>query len=130
MTGNSILHQILARGDGFGHREHLELTWRCLEDHDPDGALAIVADAIRRVADAHGAANKYHATITSAWVRCVAVHRERWPAATFDEFIERNPALLDPKLLDHHFSARLLAADEARSAVVAPDRRPLPALAA
>jgi hypothetical protein len=129
MTGNAILHDILARGEGFGHREHLELTWRSLEDHEPDAALALVEDAIRRVAVAHGAPSKFHATITSAWVRCVAVHRERWPADSFGGFIERNPALLDGKLLEHHFSQRLLAGDEARSTVVDPDLRPLPALA-
>jgi hypothetical protein len=129
ITTNPILQQILARGEGFGHRQHLELTWRCLEDHEPDAALAIVADAIRRVAAAHDATDKYHATITSGWVHCVAVHRERWPADSFERFIERNPALLDSKLLGHHFSRDLLACDEARSTVVDPDLRPLPALA-
>ena len=128
MAETTILHEILARGEGFGHRQHLELTWRCLDEHDPDAAAAIVADAIGRVAAAHGAEDKYHATITNGWVRCVAVHRERWPADGFDEFIGRNPALLDPKLLNHYFSPALLARDEARSAVVGPDRRALPAL--
>ena len=74
-------------------------------------------------------ADKYHATITSGWVHCVAVHRERWPAHSFDEFIERNPGLLDPKLLEHFYSPRRLFSDEARAAVVDPDLRALPALA-
>ncbi len=125
-----MLQEILARGEGFGHRQHLELTWRCLEDQTPDEALAIVADAIRHVAAAHGAPDKYHATLTSAWVRCVAVHRERWPAGSFDEFIARNPDLLDAKLLEHFYSPNLLFSDAARTAVTSPDRHPLPALAA
>ena len=129
MTEESILHEILARGDGFGHRQHLELTWRCLESHPPEEALAIVADAIRRVAAAHGAAAKYHATITSGWVRCVAVHRERWPADDFNQFIDRNPELLDPKLLEHFYSPDLLFSDAARAAITSPDRRALPVLA-
>jgi hypothetical protein len=130
MSGESILHEILARGEGFGHRQHVELTWRYLEDHDPEAARMLVADAIRRVADAHGAPEKFHATITGAWVRCVAVHRERWPADTFVQFIERNKALLDPKLLDQHFSRELLFSDSARAEIVSPDIRPLPTLAA
>ncbi len=126
----TVLHEILARGEGFGHRQHLELTWRCLEDNDPAEALQMVAEAIRQVAAAHGAGDKYHATLTSAWVHCVAVHRERWPAASFDEFIERNLALLDPHLLDHFYSPSLLFSDAARAAFTSPDRRPLPALVA
>jgi hypothetical protein len=126
----TVLHEILARGEGFGHRQHLELTWRCLDGHTPDEALVTVADAIRQVAAAHGAADKYHATLTSAWVRCVAVHRERWPADSFEAFIERNPKLLDPELLEHFYSPRLLFSDAARAVVTSPDRHPLPALAA
>ncbi len=129
MSG-TVLQEILARGEGFGHRQHLEFTWRCLDDHAPDEAAAIVADAIQHVAAAHGAPDKYHATLTSAWVHCVAVHRERWPADSFDEFIERNPALLDAKLLEHFYSPSLLFSDAARATVTGPDRRPLPALAA
>ena len=128
MTPDPVLHAILARDEGFGQRQHVELTWRHLEDHEPEAACRLVADAIRQVAAAHGAPDKFHATITAAWVRCVAVHRERWPAPTFDEFIRRNEALLDPKLLGHHFSPSLLA-DEARTAIIEPDLRPLPALA-
>jgi hypothetical protein len=130
MTGEPILHEILARGEGFGHRQHVELTWRYLKDCDPEIAPALVADAIRQVAAAHGAPQKFHATITSAWVRCVAVHRQRWPADTFDEFIELNAALLDARLLEQHFSGGLLFSDAARADVVEPDVRPLPALAA
>jgi hypothetical protein len=130
MTRDPILHEILARGDGFGHRQHVELTWRYLEDREPEAACVRVADAIRQVAAAHGAPDKFHATITAGWVRCVAVHRERWPAPTFDEFIRRNDALLDAKLLGRHFSAGLLAGNDARATIIEPDLRPLPALAA
>ena len=130
MTPDPVLREILARGEGFGHRQHVELAWRYLEDHDPEAARELVADAIRQVAAAHGAPDKFHATITSAWVRCVAVHRQRWPAESFDRFIAINADLLDAHLLEQHFSRGLLLSDEARVGVVAPDIRPLPALAA
>jgi hypothetical protein len=128
MTASSILHEILGRGEGFGHRQHLELTWRCLENDEPDAVLTMVSDAISRVAAAHGAPHKYHATITSGWVRCVAAHRERWPAKSFEAFIVRNASLLDPGLLEHYFSPGLLRTDGARSSVVDPDRHALPVL--
>lgn len=130
MSGDPILHEVLARGQGFGHRQHLELAWRYLEQHEPQEARVLLADAIRKVAAAHGAPDKFHATITHAWVQCVAVHRQRWGAESFDEFIERNGALLDATLLERHFSRRLLASAGARSAIAEPDIRPLPVLAA
>jgi hypothetical protein len=126
-----ILHAILGRGEGFGHRQHVELAWRYLGAHDSaDDAAAAMAGAIRQVAAAHGQEAKFHETITRAWARCVAVHAERWPADTFERFIARNPQLLDSRLLDHFYSPERLATPQARHSWVDPDRRPLPTLAA
>jgi hypothetical protein len=57
------------------------------------------------------------------------VHRERWPAATFSEFLDRNLRLLDPGLLGHFYSPGLLASPQARGQWLTPDRHALPALA-
>jgi hypothetical protein len=125
----TVLHEILGRGEGFGHRQHLELAWRHLAMHGPDLAADLVAADIRAVAAAHGQEGRFHETITRSCARCVAVHRERWPADTFAEFLDRNPQLLDPGLLGHFYSPGLLGSPEARDNWVAPDRRELPALA-
>jgi hypothetical protein len=125
-----VLHDILGRGAGFGHRQHIELAWRYLGRHDPEQAADAVAAAIRQVADAHGQPAKFHQTITRSWVQCVAAHRERWPAATFEEFLDRNPALLDAGLLGHFYSPGLLGSAPARSGWVDPDLNSLPVLAA
>jgi hypothetical protein len=124
-----ILHDVLGRGDGFGHRQHVELTWRYLARHDASDAVDCVAAAIRQVAAAHDQPAKFHETITRSWVQCVAVHRERWPAASFEEFLDRNPQLLDAGLLGHFYSPGLLASPEARSEWVDPDLHALPVLA-
>jgi hypothetical protein len=124
-----VLHKILVRGDGFGHRQHVELAWRFLGSRSVDQAAEAVTAAIRQVAAAHGQPGKFHETITRSWVRCVAAHRERWPAATFDGFLERNPQLLDSGLLGHFYSPELLASPEARTRWVTPDLHALPALA-
>ena len=124
-----ILHDILGRGAGVGHRQHVELAWRYLDRHDADQAAGSVAAAIRQVAEAHGQPAKFHQTITRSWVQCVAVHRERWPADGFEAFLDRNPQLLDSGLLGHFYSAELLAGLPARSQWVAPDVHPLPTLA-
>src|ERR1700757_1661393 len=94
-----VLHEILGRGEGFGQRQHVELAWRLLAMHGTDQAGDVVAAAIRQVPPPPGQPGKFHETTTKSWVRCVAVHRERWPAATFAEFLDRNPRLLDPGLL-------------------------------
>ena len=124
-----VLHAILGRGAGFGHRQPVELAWRYLTRHDPEQAADSVAAAIRQVAEAHGQPTKFHQTITRSWVQCVAVHRERWPAPSFEEFLDRNPQLLDSGLLGHFYSPGLLASGQARSEWVTPDLRALPALA-
>jgi hypothetical protein len=124
----AILHEILGRGDGFGHRQHVELAWRYLGEHGLPQAADALDEAIAAVATAHGAPGKFHATITRAWAQCVAVHRQRWPADTFDGFLDRNPQLLDSGLLDHFYSPERLRDPAARARFAAPDKHPLPSV--
>jgi hypothetical protein len=124
-----VLHEILEARGGFGHREHLELAWRYLRLYPLDEAAEAMVAAIRHVAQLHGAADKYHETITRAWLHFVAVHTQRWGAESFEEFIERNPDLLERKLIEHFYSRELIFSEPARAAWAAPDLRRLPALA-
>ena len=94
----------------------------------PSRPFEVMADAIRHIARQHGAEDKYHDTITRAWLHFVAAHMQRWGADTFDAFIERNPALLDRGLIEHFYSRELIFSRRARAAWTAPDVRPLPAL--
>jgi hypothetical protein len=103
-----ILQSILAARGGFGHREHLELVWNYLRVYETEDAQRAMASAIKHVASAHGAPEKYHETITRCWVHLVAVHRAGSDADTFDEFIAGNRGLLDRQLLDGHYSRSLL----------------------
>ncbi len=77
----------------------------------------------------HGAPDKYHETITRSWFHFIAVHIQRQGAESFGEFIERNPDLLDRKLIEHFYSRELILSESARAAWVGPDLRALPALA-
>ena len=67
--------------------------------------------------------------MTRAWLHFVAVHVERWGANSFEEFLTRNPDLLESKLIRHFYSRELLVSERARASWVSPDVRPLPALA-
>jgi hypothetical protein len=125
----TILEEIIRARGGFGHREHIELAWSYLRVYPVDTAEGVMIAAIRHIAERHGAPGKYHETITRSWLRCVAVHMQRWGAETFEGFIGRNSDLLDRALLQHFYSRELIFGESARAVWVDPDLRPLPALA-
>jgi hypothetical protein len=88
-----------------------------------------MVSAIRHVARVHGAEEKYHETMTRAWLHFVAVHAQRWGAGTFEAFLDRNPDLLNRHLIECFYSPDLIQSDLARAAWTAPDLRRMPALA-
>jgi hypothetical protein len=123
------LQEILESRGGFGHRGHLELAWNLLRRYPLDEASEVMVAAIRYIARLHGTEGEYHETIIRAWLHFVAVHTQRWDAASFEGFIERNPDLLDRQLMEHFYSRELILSDSARATWAVPDIHPLPALA-
>jgi hypothetical protein len=103
-----ILEEIIQSGGGFGHREHLELAWTYLRVYPMDEAASVMTEAVRHDARRHGAEDKYHETITRAWLRFVAVHMQRWGAESFEAFLTANPDLLDRTLIEHFYSPGLI----------------------
>ena len=127
---HAILARILGRAKGFGHREHLELVWNLLEHLPPRSAAVEAERLLRQIAESHGTPERFHATLTQAWVRVVARHRELEAGGSFEEFLALHPLLLDQGIISRHYGAERLFGDEARRGWVEPDVRPLPALAA
>ena len=125
----STLRGILARRGRFGHSEHLEVAWSFLASHSLEDATRRTVSTIRHVAMLHGASDRYHDTITKAWVRLVAVHMSRDRSDSFDEFIAQNGGLLDPGLLERHYSSTALRSPAARQHWIEPDVRRFPSLA-
>jgi hypothetical protein len=73
------------------------------------------------------APQKYHHTVSRAWVEIVAHHVGADPdCADFDLFAGRNPALLDKRLLTRHYRSATLASGLARDGWVEPDLLPFP----
>jgi hypothetical protein len=123
------LQQILERNERFGHREHVQLAWTYLRTLPREQAREAMRRSIRHVARAHDAPDRYHETLTLAWMEVVDLHREPGTCGeSFDRFIEHNERLLDRHLLEHHYSADLLNSGRARREYVAPDLQPFPAL--
>lgn len=76
--------------------------------------------AIRNFAGHHGKLDKYHHTMTIAWMRLVA------PAAglaSFEEVTASYPQLFDKKYLSEFYSDAALSTDAARKTFVEPDKR-------
>src|SRR5260370_21683947 len=58
--------------DLFHHREHIHVAWLYLKSNDASRAAERMSEGIRRFANHHGATQKYHHTLTLAWMRLVA----------------------------------------------------------
>lgn len=118
----------------FDHRAHVRLAYVHLAEHRGGGGRDAVA-ALEAVREAlHGFLRhhridpaKYHETMTRAWVLAVRHFLERTPeSASADDFIDRNPVLLDSEIMLSHYSADLLFSDDARARWVEPDLEEIP----
>lgn len=123
---DALMAEVMAQADRFGHRQHIHLTWLAVRRYGSGTAITLVSDGIRRTARYAGAPQKYHATISRAWVELVGHHVAASNDDDFDDFADRYPALLDKRLLAHHYRSSTLATVEARSGWVEPDLKPLP----
>jgi hypothetical protein len=102
--------------DLFHHRDHIRLARIYVELEGAAKATERFRSSLRKFAAHIGKSEKYHETITVAWMRLV-VHAE-----SPDE-LER---LMDKTFIEKFYSPELLATDAARMGFVDPDRERLP----
>lgn len=112
----------------FSHRAHVRLAYVYLAGSNVEQAVARMRAGLVAFLALHGIpAAKYHETLTRAWLLAVHHFMHRSPeAANADDFIERNPLLLDPKIMLTHYSADRLFSETARARFVEPDLDPMP----
>jgi hypothetical protein len=122
--------EVMASAAAFGHREHVHLTWLAVRRSGMPHAIALVSDGIQRTARYAGAPQKYHVTISRAWVELVAHHAVEDRTPDFTAFAGRNPELLDKRLLTRFYRSTTLAGARARTGWVQPDLAPFPWTAA
>jgi hypothetical protein len=125
---DALLAEVMAGAERFGHRQHVELTWLAVRRYGVPAAVGLVSDGIRRTARYAGAPQKYHATVSRAWVELVGYHvAQHGPAEPeFATFAERNPALLDKRLLTRFYRPATLASPQAKTGWAEPDLAPFP----
>ena len=123
----AILAEIVPPGGAFRHREHIHLAYIAVQRYGPDQAAEVVAGWIRYLAGYQRAPQKFHATVTRAWVEIVAHHMAAGPPVPdFAAFADRYPPLLDKRLLTRHYSSRALASPAARTGWLDPDLAAFP----
>jgi hypothetical protein len=111
----------------FHHREHIRLAWIYSSHFPEEQALSRMVQGIQAFAKHHGAATKYHHTITVAWMRLVwYVARLAPHAPDFKTFADAHPHLFNQRQLEDFYSKARLQSDAARQNWLAPDLHPLP----
>ncbi|MEM7707716.1 MAG: hypothetical protein AAF358_19345 [Pseudomonadota bacterium] len=112
------------RPDAFDHSAHLQAGWECIQKENPEGPRKL-ASSLYALADSAGAPERYHATITGAFLTLIAASAR--PGESFDDFLAKNPDLSRRDCLERYYSRARLTLPEARRRFLMPDRRPLPA---
>jgi len=130
MTGDELIRQFedgTTPADTFHHADHVRLAFEYLCRYPVLEALQRFPDALKRFAAAQGKAERYHETVTWAYLLLI---RERLARAdhalTWQEFIDRNADLLLWKggVLATLYRQETLDSDLARRTFVLPDRSP------
>ena len=123
----AAMAEITGPEGSFRHRQHVQLAFWAVRRYGMPAATDRICAWIRTVAAYQHAPQKYHHTVSQAWTELVAHHLAEAPACTdFDEFAERNQALLDKRLLTRHYRSATLAGQPARTGWVSPDLIPFP----
>ena len=110
---------------GFHHEQHVRVAWNYLKAHPLPDALARFCSALKGFAQAQGAPNLYHETITVSFVLLINERLARDDAqASWAAFAAANPDLLSwkPSILDRYYTKDTLDSAHARRVFVMPDR--------
>jgi len=117
----------------FNHRAHLRLAYIYLTENSVSVSVQLMRKALVGLLRHIGIdpSQKYHQTLTEAWVLAVHHFMKRSNGSnSSDEFIEKNAALLDSKIMLTHYSKDVLFSEQARAAFIEPNLDQIPRYAA
>jgi hypothetical protein len=110
----------------FRHREHVRLTWIYLTREPADVVANRLCRSLLALATSHGVPDRFHHTLTVAWVRIIDAARRAHPGLRFDALVERCPFLLDKDAPLAFYTRERLYSEAARKLWVDPNLKPLP----
>jgi hypothetical protein len=128
LSGDEIIQQFeqgLASAATFHHGDHVRLAFEYLRRYPALEALRRFSDALQRFAAAQGKADRYHETITWAYLLLIRERIARASGApTWEEFAASNEDLLIWKggVLAKFYRRETLDSELARRMFVFPDR--------
>jgi hypothetical protein len=123
----AILPAITGPDGQFRHRQHINLAFLAVRRYGMPEATGKICGWLQHLTSYQRAPQKYHHTVSRAWVEIVAHHVDADPeCADFDAFAAAHQALLDKRLLTRHYRSATLAAEPARRGWVEPDLLPFP----
>jgi hypothetical protein len=117
----AALESCRMRPDQFGHAGHVRAAYLYSRQADFAEALASMRRALRAFATSVGKPDRYHETITVAFMALMRQHlHERGDGGSWEAFAERNPELFERDLLLQYFPKSLLDSVTARQIFVLP----------
>ena len=105
----------------FSHVDHVGVAYEMLRRYDFLDASVRYSSSIKTIAANAGAAQKFNATITLAFLSLIAERIETTVHGSYDEFLEKNPDLFERNVLTKWYSPARLQSDLARSVFLMPD---------
>ena len=108
----------------FGHLEHVRLAWLYLQRFPADEALHRFVRGLRRFAGHLGVPDKYHETITWAFIVVINQRMAESTDSSWHQFCESNPDLFEwpGGVLGTYYADETLKSDLARRVFVLPDK--------
>lgn len=110
--------------DSFGHTEHIRLAWLYLERGSLWDAAAKLAAGLQRLTAVLGVPEKYHETVTLAWILLINERRARTDQPGWAAFRSAHPDLFEDgsATIGAYYRSETLRSDFARRVFVLPDR--------
>ena len=136
MNCNDLIRQLedcTLSAAAFDHRAHVQAGFTYLRRHGYAGALAAMANALRRFAAHHGKHGLYHETVTAAFLALIHQRMAEDLAARgqeialagaqaldWERFAASHPDLFASDLLARYYNKDMLRSDLARHCFVLP----------
>jgi len=109
----------------FGHHAHVRAGYLYLKQSDFAEALDRIRRSIRAYAAYHGKPDRYHETITVAYLSLIQpCIFECGDAGGWTAFAQRNPQLFNPELLGQFYERDVLESNMARRVFLLPRSKP------
>jgi hypothetical protein len=108
----------------FHHADHVRMAFLYLERYPVIEALQRFSTALARFAASRGKPERYHQTITWAFLLLIHERMVRGGGLAWTEFAALNPDLLDwnDNILKKYYREETLSSDLARTTFLFPDR--------